>query len=61
MPKYKCSWCEYTGNETEFLDRHCPACCADNITGETDNSLIPLVFHYKEKGDTNVKRISESN
>lgn len=42
---YQCKWCNYAGKDSEFISGSCPACCADNLTGEVDNEGIPTVFH----------------
>jgi len=47
---HRCEWCGYTAKDSEFISGYCPACCADNITGEIDTDCIPTVFYeeYKE-------------
>jgi hypothetical protein len=46
---YTCDYCGYTGRDTEFFDGWCPACCADNFTGEVDPKRIPLKFFLKKE------------
>lgn len=56
MPKYFCTVCGYTANESDFLSGECSACCADTLTGKVNSKSIPKVFF---SGTIKVEEVNE--